>query len=319
MDKLITLKLTKIKYDGDSIGNDIHVEMECLGKFITLKKRLKKGVETGFDIDVGQFFAGEEFFELPLNIKIIERDLIFNDIGFRKENFKINLAQNGSQYFTSTVEINESRNYKTKRKAFFEIKIEALVSDRMMYVIYAKNGWIMVVMEDTKKVISIPSYLKVQLDRSDSKRHFFKIMEGPFKGNNASVKIETSGMPYLQSLNPHTETAHLTYSISKKILKFGNKTYKTEDYKSNPWKKGFYDIEIPDAPHQGGSNYLTKAKLARVWFRIGHSGERYLHTGLQSLGCITITENDRWDDLCHILLKARKGDGLSIGILEVID
>lgn len=86
-----------------------------------------------------------------------------------------------------------------------------------------------------------------------------------------------------------------------------------------PLKKGVYDLEIPDAPHLGGGSYLERAKLAKVWFRIGHSGERYLHTGRVTLGCVTMTEIEHWDDLCKVLMKARKGDGKSVGTLEVIN
>lgn len=80
-----------------------------------------------------------------------------------------------------------------------------------------------------------------------------------------------------------------------------------------------YDIEIPDYPHSGGARYEKQAPRAKTWFRIGHNGERYLHTGGYSLGCITITEIIRWVEIYNKLIKARKGDSISVGILEVID
>ena len=76
---------------------------------------------------------------------------------------------------------------------------------------------------------------------------------------------------------------------------------------------------MPDASHLGGVAYMDKARLAKIWFRIGHSGSRYLHTGRVSLGCLTITEVKKWDALCETLLKARKDDSMSVGILEVSD
>lgn len=54
-----------------------------------------------------------------------------------------------------------------------------------------------------------------------------------------------------------------------------------------------YDIEIPDYPHLGGARYEKEAPRAKTWFRIGHRGDRYLHTGGRSLGCITIIETTR--------------------------
>ena len=58
---------------------------------------------------------------------------------------------------------------------------------------------------------------------------------------------------------------------------------------------------------------------AKTWFRIGHSGDRYLHAGGFSLGCMTITEVVRWGEIYNGLIKARKGDLMSVGVLEVID
>jgi len=91
-----------------------------------------------------------------------------------------------------------------------------------------------------------------------------------------------------------------------------------DDNPKNPWKKGLYDIEIPDHPHEGGLNY-PEAGRGTVWFRIGHSGERYLHPGIVSAGCISVTETKRWMEIYDTLIKARKGDFMSVGIFEVID
>jgi hypothetical protein len=56
-----------------------------------------------------------------------------------------------------------------------------------------------------------------------------------------------------------------------------------------------------------------------VWFRIGHDGARYLHTGKYSAGCMTLLEQKQWDGLWAVLITARKGDGKSIGVLKVIE
>ncbi len=63
----------------------------------------------------------------------------------------------------------------------------------------------------------------------------------------------------------------------------------------------------------------NKSIRSMSWFRIGHIGERYLHTGNHSLGCITMTEVERWDEIYDKLIKARKGDFLSVGMLEIVD
>ena len=55
-----------------------------------------------------------------------------------------------------------------------------------------------------------------------------------------------------------------------------------------------------------------------MWFRIGHSGDRYVHTGTVSAGCLSMNEIKKWDNLCIKMLKTRKGDGVSVGTLKVI-
>ena len=136
------------------------------------------------------------------------------------------------------------------------------------------------------------------------------------------MKIEPNGTLYLELINHQTDPVHLTYSISKNILKFGAKTYKTKQHPDyvEPPKTGLYDLEIPDFPHDLAAGYLDRAALAEVWFPIGHDKSgRYLHVGLATEGCITMTEIEKWDELCKILLKARKGDGVSIGTVKIID
>lgn len=321
MAKVIRLKLTKIKYSGDSIGDDIRIEIDCLDKVFDLEKKIKLGAEITINAEIGQFFFDQATTELPLTIRIIEQDLIFNDVGSTQEKFKINLKNSASQYLTAVIAIQELRNYKTKKKAMFTVTLEAQVSDTILYVAYQEggDGWILGKREDTKKNIDLISCLKVRLEHSDPLRQYFTIGEGAFQGIKASVKIKTDGTSYLQTENPHTAPVHLIYSLSKKTLLFGKQSYTTRDYKDDLLRKGVYDIEIPDYSHAGGEYYLSWAKLAKVWFRIGHDGKRYLHLGTFSLGCITLTERNRWDDLCKVLMKARRGDGKSIGVLEVIE
>jgi hypothetical protein len=115
-----------------------------------------------------------------------------------------------------------------------------------------------------------------------------------------------------------TSNVQARYSISQKIFTLNNTAYQATDHPDTPWRKGFYDIEMPDAPHRGGQ-YYPEAQKAVVWFRIGHDGERYLHPGQRSLGCLTIIDVTRWGELYAVLIRARKGDELSVGTLEVVD
>ncbi|MFH0854744.1 MAG: hypothetical protein V1891_04635 [bacterium] len=315
--KQIQLKISKIKYAGDSLGDDMRIEIECLDKFAGFNKKLKCGSERKLDEIVGTFFADGASFALPINIKIIERDLIFNDVGSSKADFKVNLNNDQPQVKIYKIEVQELRNFFSKKKAVFELTMEALVSDVIGYVNLTDDGWLETKRADGKH-ISLPFCLKVQIHHTKSGREYFTILEGPWQGTDASVILGQEKTRFSLD-NPHTEPVSITYSISKKTARFKNKVYATIDYPNSQWKKGLYDIEIPDSPHEGGEAYLDRAKLAKVWFHIGHSGALYFHPGSYSLGCMTLTQIHRWDALCKILIKARKGDSQSIGTLEVVD
>ena len=165
----------------------------------------------------------------------------------------------------------------------------------------------------------MPQCLKLKLDSIERGREHLTILEGPYRGQTASIKLKDNGDSYLSTDIQHKSMARLKYSISKRKLITDKDEYQATDHPDSPWKKGLYDIEIPDYPHALGGRYEDSAVRAKTWFRIGHEGERYLHTGRVSLGCITITEVKHWDEIYNKLIKARKGDSISVGVLEIVD
>lgn len=322
MTKVVQLKLASIKYSGDAIGDDIRIEIECMDHFLGINKKIRRGSTAELYADIGKFLADQPNLDLQMKIRIIERDLIFNDVGNIQGLFTINVTNNALQEAVFMVEITEARNYQTRKKAIFTIVIQAQVSELIAYVGYREEGWIQGIRLDTKKRVDLVSHLKVFLEKSDAARQYFEIREGVLQGIKASIKKKTSGGgSYFEAENPHTGPVHLVYSLSDKTLRFDDTIYATRDYQEDRLKKGIYDIEIPDYAHAGGEYYLQWAKLAKVWFHIGHDSreERYIHLGTFSRGCVTLTERDRWDALCNVLMRARKEDGRSTGVLEVVD
>lgn len=321
--KSVQLKLSKIKYSGDSIGDDIHVEIEVLGKFLRIDKRIKVGTAAEINQEVGRFETDRGLFYAEVSITVIEKDLLFNDVGNTKGIIKVNTAVIKPQQFVFEVRVRETRSilgkFWGKAIAVFEITLEATAADAIRYVPDEGDGWLKVVLEDKQTEESLPTYLKIKIEHTDAKREYFTILEGPYRGRLASVKFITDGSSWLISGVKHEPMARMTYSISQKTFILKGKKYKTVDYPEAPWQKGLYDIEIPDYPHVGGRNYLKQSKRAMTWFRVGHGGERYLHAGGRSLGCITIIETTRWMEIYNILIKARKNDFMSVGVLEVID
>ncbi len=81
MIKIVQLKLSKIKYSGDSIGRDIRVEIEVLGRFLRIDKRIKAGTTVEIDREVGRFETDRGLFQAETLITVIERDLLFNNVG----------------------------------------------------------------------------------------------------------------------------------------------------------------------------------------------------------------------------------------------
>ena len=64
MIKKIVLKLKSISYSGNSIGDDIRLEINILGKPFSLKKKIKVGTKQEFDKIIGEFDTDRKtFFE----------------------------------------------------------------------------------------------------------------------------------------------------------------------------------------------------------------------------------------------------------------
>jgi hypothetical protein len=319
--KSIQLKLLRIKYSGDSIGDDIRVEIEVLGKFLRIDKRIKAGTFVEIDREVGRFETDRGLFYAEVSIIVIEKDLLFNDVGSIRSGVKVNTGIIKPQQFAFEVQVRETRSvlgkFWGKKIANFEIILEAIVGYIERYTPDILDGWLEA--RDAKyNKMAFPAYVKVKPEYIKNKREYFTPLEGAYRHQLISTKLQDDESSYLISGIKHKPMAKATYSISTKLFILNGKKYKTVDYPDAPWKKGLYDIEIPDYPH-GRSDLYSEAKRQKVWFRIEHSGERYLHTGGRSLGCITIIETMRWMEIYKILIKARKGDFMSVGVLEVID
>ena len=92
------------------MGDDIRIEVESLDKFFGLNMELNPKSERKFDEVIGNFVAEGYSFVLPVNIKIIERDLIFNDVGETKVKLRIDLKKETPQRSVHKIEIHELRN-----------------------------------------------------------------------------------------------------------------------------------------------------------------------------------------------------------------
>ncbi|MFY9463211.1 MAG: hypothetical protein WAP52_03435, partial [Candidatus Sungiibacteriota bacterium] len=217
MTKLIRLKLTKIKYGGDSIGDDIRIEIECLNQVFRMDKKIQNGAEVAFDAEIGKFFFDQTTITLPLTIRIIEQDLVFNDMGSKQAKIKVDLRNTSPQAKTYDIPVKELRGLAPGRAtAIFSVTIQAQVSDAILYIAYesTKGGWLNARPDNSRKDIGLPAYLKIIPEKDAAGRHRFQIIEGALRGVRASVKIERDDTSYFQSEDPATEPVRLTYSLA---------------------------------------------------------------------------------------------------------
>ncbi|MEQ9008906.1 MAG: hypothetical protein RLP12_13540 [Ekhidna sp.] len=144
-----------------------------------------------------------------------------------------------------------------------------------------------------------------------------KILEGRYKDKDA--RIRSSALVEFYSFS---RAANMTF---QKISEDSTNIYGRFSYGSNasvngiidaknPVHRGKHDIEIPDFQHnEYGTPY---GKFGTTWFRIGHSGDRYLHPGRVSAGCVTITQYNEWPSIWLYLINSRK-DARSVGEIEI--
>ena len=162
----------------------------------------------------------------------------------------------------------------------------------------------------------LPQLLKVEFLKTENRRDYFRILEGKNRGKEASVTRKSNRASYLGN-GSHRGSAKVVFDISGKTLSYQGKTITAETQASNPPPKGTYDLEIPYEVHALGRTYTGSSKYATTWFRIGHSGDRFLHPGRFSAGCVTVKALDKWTDLYLYLIKSRKGDLKSVGTIQI--
>lgn len=182
------------------------------------------------------------------------------------------------------------------------------------------KGWLIVKWSDGSTVPALPQFLLVDSIKTEGGRDYFKVLEGPRLGKEASVKRKSDGGSYLGTGNPTESAATVKFNRTTGQLWYGDSgPIKATTQAGNPAPLGLHDIEIPDEVHRMGEPYQIDSPFATTWFRVGHAGDRYLHPGRVSAGCVTVTDTKKWTDVYNCLIKRRKGDNKSVGTIEVVE
>lgn len=187
------------------------------------------------------------------------------------------------------------------------------------YIVGGRDGWLKVRREPSGAIVAVPEFLQVELTASKDGRDSFTVLEGVERNKKFSVITGN-----LKNDRPgYRLAANLQFSLSKQLLTFHGGQVKAITDPSQPIPLGPHPVQIPDFPHEKGALYLGQTPYAKNWFYLGQgnavpgSNDRYLHTGLGSLGCITV-EPTGWTRLYQYLILCRRGDGKTVGMVTVV-
>ncbi|TSC55743.1 MAG: Uncharacterized protein G01um101418_790 [Parcubacteria group bacterium Gr01-1014_18] len=121
---VIIIKIAELKYTGDSIGDDIRLEVEFLGKSFSFDKKIKPMGIFKINKEIGRIETDNQVFEKPIKIKVIEQDLVFDDIGKAESVVKVDTAVGSPQKCSFTVKVQEFNKTLRKSSAIFEVVLE---------------------------------------------------------------------------------------------------------------------------------------------------------------------------------------------------
>ncbi len=164
-------------------------------------------------------------------------------------------------------------------------------------------GWIATTINN--KTFYLPIGLKVKLYKVTNNNEYFEIIEGPNQGKKGLIKLKPDKTSWLTKEIVVQPPIELIYYSDKHIVYIpGLGEFKTAKHDRYPIPKGKYCLLIPDYP-QFVDWYLKHSKYVRIWFRIGYTGNKYMHMGTFSKGCVTVIEKEKWTSIVLYLIHRR--------------
>lgn len=130
MPKQISIKLKKIQYGGNSIGQNIRIETQISGQAFTLDQTIKHGTTADIDREIASFPVDAPVLEAPTDVKVIEKDFLFNDVGSSSPNLRIDTQITEPQEFNIEVRVRERRKIFRKSTAVFTVILQAQVFEQ---------------------------------------------------------------------------------------------------------------------------------------------------------------------------------------------
>lgn len=314
----VILKLATVEYGGDNLGDDIRIDVTANGTSTTITGKIRSGSTRTYDKEVFSVDSEAPSAQVSVSVTITEEDIAYNDVGSGSKDLTINVQGSSPQTLPPLTVKVEGAGGDRRSRASFTLTFKAELVDIFRFVPNIGKGWLRVYMADGTYE-SLPYTLAIQYTHTKEKREYFTILEGLHSGKSASVSLNPDGTTRFVSKDPRGPAVSFRFSKRAETLTnlSSGGTYAAITDPRNPIATGTYDIEIPDAPHSGGAYYEDRATYAKTWFRLGHSGDRYLHPGRISAGCVTVTDVPSWDGIYFALIAARKADKRSVGTLTV--
>lgn len=128
MPVLLTIKLKKITYSGENIGNDLTFQFNVKDQATQVKAGISSGEHESLDkVLFQETFAEEISVNLPVSVAITEEDIVFNDAGSGSTRFNVQLQEPGTQTHSFNAKVVASGGDKGKTAAFTFV-LEADVS-----------------------------------------------------------------------------------------------------------------------------------------------------------------------------------------------
>ncbi len=210
------------------------------------------------------------------------------------------------------------------------------------------DGWLQTRKGESTARIPLVKYTKLQRIESKNGRTYFKIMDGPSRGQIVNL-TDTNVGTYIGTKPPAQTPANIVVTYGKylpgwisearggqkldqqmatlevdglSVQVTMNTNWGTPEHYT-PIPPGTYTVLVPDAPHNADMTqfyrkYSKNLEFDQVWFPIQHGdNSRYVHVGNVSDGCTTVLDLDHWRDVEEALISHRSPDGTSVAQLHV--
>ncbi|MBM4251801.1 MAG: DUF2778 domain-containing protein [Deltaproteobacteria bacterium] len=265
------------------------------------------------------FLLATEIEKINIRLLAKEIDPVSDDIG--EQNLNIDTAASiiDAQQIETNITINGAGRGERNLIAVLDVKLAVSKSPGTAQIGDVEpNGWVFAKLA-SGALVPLASGTAVELKSIKNEREQFEILEGNYKGVTASITTDKNRFTHLCPLTGRNPASSLKLFRDRWILQInslGEFAVLPLDARDMIFP-GSYKISLPDAPHQGGRRLRSSAKHAESWFRIGDEGERYIHPGSRSKGCITVTDLTKWELIFQHLANSRL-DEYHVGIMEVI-